>query len=112
MHHEYYPSKETVHQNLISAFKNIYDPEIPVNIYDLGLIYRIDLIPIEAGWKVEIEMTLTSVGCPVGESLVEMVHNASCIVEAVEESYVTLTFDPPWNDTRMSEEAKLILGML
>ena len=93
---------------VIDALKEVYDPEIPVNIYDLGLIYRID---IDESNHVELEMTLTSPNCPVAESLPGWVENAAKGVTGVTGVEVDLVFDPPWDQERMTEAARLELGM-
>ena len=94
--------------DLIAAFKSVYDPEIPVDIYELGLIYKVD---IDDDRKVDVEMTLTAPGCPVAGDMPGWVENAARGVEGVEDVEVRLTFDPPW-DPRMSDEARLALNML
>ena len=90
------------------ALKKVYDPEIPVDIYELGLIYGVK----ENGKHVDINMTLTSPGCPVAGMLLQSVEMAVKSVEGIESVYVNLVFHPTWNMGRMSEEAKLELGML
>ena len=94
---------------IIAEIKKIYDPEIPVNIYELGLIYDIQ---VSDEGDVEIEMTLTSPNCPVAETLPVEVEEKVKIVEEVRNVKVNITFDPPWTKDMMSEEAKLELGML
>ncbi|WP_425288725.1 SUF system Fe-S cluster assembly protein [Rickettsiella endosymbiont of Rhagonycha lignosa] len=94
---------------IIEALKGIYDPEIPVNIYDLGLIYNIFIDP---QGLVKIEMTLTSPGCPVAQTFPGIVENAINNVAGVSETQVELVWDPPWSTENMSEAAKLQLGML
>lgn len=94
---------------LVAKFKTIYDPEIPVDIYELGLIY--DAFASENG-KVKVLMTLTSPNCPVAESLPNEVKQRVEEIEGVEEAEVEITFDPPWDRDMMSEEAKFELGML
>ena len=95
--------------NIVQVLKNVYDPEIPVNIYDLGLVYDIN---IGDDNKVEIVMTLTAPNCPVADSLLYEVKEKVTEVEGVAETDVQLVFDPPWDQTMMSEEALLELGML
>ena len=95
--------------NIIDALKQVHDPELPVNIYDLGLIYSIELKP---GKHVDITMTLTNMGCPVAGYLVQSVEVAAKSVEGIETAYVDLVFDPPWNQNMLSETAKLELGIL
>lgn len=111
-------SKEAflVHQEELKAgvisLENIYDPEIPVNIYLLGLIYKIELFYKDEKVHCEIDMTLTSGACPVAESLVEQVYNISYLIEEIEEMKVNIVFDPPWSPDKISYEAKLELGLL
>ena len=108
-----YPlSEESIKQltlHIIEALKGIYDPEIPVNIYDLGLIYQIFIDP---QGMVKIEMTLTSPGCPVAQTFPGTVENVINNVAGVCETQVELVWDPPWTSENMSEAAKLQLGML
>ena len=92
---------------IIDGLKDVYDPEIPVNIYDLGLVYNVD---IDENNKASIIMTLTSPGCPVADMLVDDVRQAALAVENIGEVEVELTFDPPWDKSMMSEEARLELG--
>ena len=94
---------------LIAAFKTVYDPEIPVDIYELGLIYKVD---IDDDRKVDIEMTLTAPGCPVAGEMPGWVETAAKSVEGIKAVEVSLTFDPPWDPSRMSDEARLALNML
>lgn len=98
-----------IEQDIVLTLKNIYDPEIPVNIYDLGLIYEID---VEPNGATTIRMTLTAPNCPVADQLVEDVHNEVAKVKGVTEVSVILTFDPPWDKSMLSEEAMLELGFL
>jgi FeS assembly SUF system protein len=100
---------ETLRERIVAALKEVYDPEIPLNIYDLGLIYGFE---IDADRNVEIEMTLTAPGCPVAGMLVEQVAQQVGDVPGVKTSHVELTWDPPWTKDRMSDEAKLELGLL
>lgn len=95
--------------DIIAALRTVHDPEIPVNIYDLGLIYRIE--PKAAG-AVEIDMTLTAPGCPVAGEMVGWVQKAVGDVDGVTKAEVRLVFDPPWDKSRMSEEVRLELGLL
>lgn len=92
----------------IAAMRTVYDPEIPVNIYDLGLIYTLE---IEPDGSTRVEMTLTAPGCPVAGEMPGMVAAALEEVEGLGEIEVVLTFDPPWTPDRMSDEAKLALNM-
>lgn len=94
---------------LIAAFKTVFDPEIPVDIYELGLIYKVD---IDDDRKVDIDMTLTAPGCPVAGDMPGWVENAARTVDGVKDVEVRLTFDPPWDPSRMSDEARLALNML
>ena len=95
--------------DIIAALRTVHDPEIPVNIYDLGLIYRI--APKAAG-LVEIDMTLTAPGCPVAGEMVSWVEKAVGDVDGITRAEVRLVFDPPWDKSRMSEEVQLELGLL
>lgn len=92
---------------IIEKLKDVYDPEIPVNIYDLGLIYNVD---VDENDKASIIMTLTAPGCPVADILVDDAKQAALSVEGVKEANVELTFEPPWDKSMMSEEARLELG--
>ncbi|MEE2920949.1 MAG: SUF system Fe-S cluster assembly protein [Pseudomonadota bacterium] len=95
--------------DLIAAFKTVFDPEIPVDIYELGLIYKVD---IDDDRKVDIDLTLTAPGCPVAGDMPGWVESAARTVDGVEDVEVRLTFDPPWDPSRMSDEARLALNML
>lgn len=94
--------------DIVTALKSVYDPEIPSDIYELGLIYGIDIADTR---EVAITMTLTAPGCPVAGEMPQWVENAVNAVPGVSYTTVTLTFDPPWNQTRMSDEARLALNM-
>lgn len=94
--------------NVIAALKTVYDPEMPVNIYELGLIYGVD---VDAGGQVALRMTLTAPNCPVAGSLPADVERAVRAVPGVAGVHLELTFDPPWTKDRMSEAAKLALGI-
>ena len=94
--------------SIVLALKTVYDPEIPVDIFELGLIYDIDIAP---SGKVDIRMTLTAPGCPVAGSMPGMVREAVEQVEGVTQCAVELVWDPPWDKDRMSEAAQLELGM-
>ena len=96
-------------KEIVDVLKNIYDPEIPLNIYDLGLIYNIG---IENNNSVIITMTLTAPNCPVADSLVEEVRQSIANLGGVARADVNLVFDPPWDQSMLSEEAMLELGML
>ena len=100
--------KQALHDKVITALKTVYDPEIPVNIYDLGLIYNID---INDNNFVKIDLTLTAPGCPVAHLFPNMVKDAVNTVEEVTDAEVDLGGAPPWNQEMMSEAAKLELGM-
>ncbi|MDO1558625.1 SUF system Fe-S cluster assembly protein [Brevundimonas sp. 2R-24] len=93
---------------LIEALKTVYDPEIPVDVYELGLIYRVDLNDDRA---VRVEMTLTAPGCPVAGEMPGWIRDAVLTVDGVTGCDVNLVFDPPWDPSRMSDEAKLQLNM-
>jgi FeS assembly SUF system protein len=94
--------------DIIGALKTVYDPEIPADIYELGLIYKID-IGDDRG--VKVEMSLTSPNCPAAQDLPIQVENAVASVAGVKESKVTVVWDPPWDPSRMSDEARLVLNM-
>jgi FeS assembly SUF system protein len=94
---------------VVEVLKTIYDPEIPVNIYDLGLIYEVNVFPDKA---VEVVMTLTSPNCPAAGSLPGEVEQKSKAVAGVKDVIIELVFEPPWNQEMMSEEAKLELGFM
>ncbi len=98
---------EDLHEQIVAALKEIFDPEIPVNIYDLGLVYSIDIDP-EA--NVRIEMTLTAPGCPVAQTFPGTVASEVNAVDGVKDTHVELIWDPPWTPERMTESAKLELG--
>jgi len=93
---------------IVSEIKKIYDPEIPVNIYELGLIYKIEIKEVK---KVNIDMTLTSPNCPVAESLPKMVKDNILKLEGVDDVDLNLVWDPPWTKDKMSEAAKLELNL-
>ncbi len=94
--------------DIVAALKTVYDPEIPADIYELGLIYKID---ISDDREVAVEMTLTAPGCPVAGEMPQWVEDAVNAVPGVSGTKVTLTFDPPWDQSRMSDEARLALNM-
>lgn len=94
---------------IIAALRTVYDPEIPVNVYDLGLIYRVDIQETAA---VDITMTLTAPGCPVAGEMLKWVEAAVLTVDGIDQVEVRLVFDPPWDKSRMSEETQLELGLL
>src|SRR5512145_2439782 len=99
---------EQLTADIVGALKTVYDPEIPADIYELGLIYKIDIADDR---QVEIDMTLTAPGCPVAGEMPIWVENAVNAVPGVSGTKVNLTFDPPWDQSRMSEEARFALGM-
>lgn len=95
-------------ERIIAALKTVYDPEIPSDIYELGLIYKIDIS--DSRW-VDIDMTLTAPGCPVAGEMPTWVENAVIAVPGVSGATVKIVFDPPWDQSRMSDEARLSIGM-
>jgi FeS assembly SUF system protein len=100
---------DRITDNLIQELKKVYDPEIPVDIYELGLIYKVD---INDDRHVDIEMTLTAPACPVAGEMPGWVEDAARKVEGVKSAKASLVFDPPWDPSRMSDEARLQLNML
>ena len=100
--------REDLHERIVEALKQVYDPEIPVNIYDLGLIYRLEVGDEGA---VTIDMTLTTPGCPVAETFPGMVEYEVEKVDGVRSAEVEIVWDPPWTQDRMTEAAKLELGL-
>jgi FeS assembly SUF system protein len=103
------PEQKKIIEKVIEAIRQVYDPEIPVNIYDLGLIYSID---IDAENRIDVKMTLTAPGCPVAGSLPGEVERRIETVDEVKSAKVELVWDPPWTKDRMSEVAQLELGFL
>lgn len=101
--------KKKLEEDIIEMLKTVFDPEIPVDIYELGLIYEIN---VRDDANVEVLMTLTTPNCPVAESLPQEVEDKVAKVEGVNNAAVTITFEPPWDQEMMSEEAKLELGLL
>ena len=99
---------ELIKQRVIEALRTIYDPEIPVNIYEIGLIYE---VAVDAGGAARVLMTLTSPTCPAAESLPPEVERTVAAVDGVSSAKVEITWDPPWDPEMMSEAAKLELGM-
>lgn len=93
--------------DLIGVLKTVYDPEIPVDIYELGLIYKVDL---DDDRNLTIDMTLTAPGCPVAGEMPGWVENAARSVEGIQDVTVNMVFDPPWDQSRMSEEAQVALN--
>jgi FeS assembly SUF system protein len=94
--------------DLIQQLKTVYDPEIPVDIYELGLIYKVD---VSDDRDVVVDMTLTAPGCPVAGEMPGWVHDAVMRVEGIRSAHVNLVFDPPWDPSQMSDEARLQLNM-
>lgn len=101
--------KSALEDKIVEMLKTVYDPEIPVDIFELGLVYE---VKIDDEAKVEVIMTLTSPNCPVAESLPKEVEDKVKAVEGVEDAKVEIVFDPPWDKEMISEEAKLELGFL
>lgn len=100
---------EAMRQNVIAALRTVYDPEIPINIYDLGLVYDLDVLP---EGRIDIRMTLTAPACPVAGEMPGVVEERILQVPGVSEARVDLVWDPPWSRDLLSEEAKLQLGLL
>ncbi|MGB2467253.1 MAG: SUF system Fe-S cluster assembly protein [Crocinitomicaceae bacterium] len=100
---------EELENTIVDVLKSIYDPEIPVDVYELGLIYE---VKIDKDCNVQIEMTLTSPNCPVAESMPKEVEDKVADIPKVKSAKVNIVFDPPWDKDMMSEEAKLELGFL
>lgn len=103
-------NKDDIKNRIIENLKKVYDPEIPVDIYNLGLIYNISLEEKENYLFCEIDMTLTSPTCPVADSLLEQVRYVTMAVDEVDEAKVNLVFEPVWEPIMMSEEAKEVMG--
>lgn len=102
-------NEQEIKDKVIEQLQSIFDPEIPVSIWDLGLIYQIDILPIN---NVQITMTLTAPGCPAAQSLPIEVDQKVRAIEGVNEVHVQVTWDPPWDKSMMSETAQLELGWL
>jgi len=102
-------NKDDIKEKIIENLKQVYDPEIPVDIYNLGLIYKIELDERENYLFCEIDMTLTSPSCPVADSLIEQVRYVAIAVDEVDEIKVNLVFEPIWDLSMMSEDAKEIM---
>jgi FeS assembly SUF system protein len=100
---------EALKQKVVECLQTIYDPELPVNIYELGLVYEVSVLPIN---NVQIVMTLTAPGCPAAQSLPIEVDQKVRAIEGVNDVYVSVTWNPPWNKSMMSEAAQLELGFL
>ncbi len=101
--------QQALHDRVVDALRKVYDPELPVNIYDLGLIYKLE---VEPEGRVKVDMTLTAPGCPVAQSFPGTVENVVQQVEGVTSAQVELVWEPPWDMSRVSEAARLELGML
>jgi FeS assembly SUF system protein len=99
---------ERITTDIVGALKTVYDPEIPADVYELGLIYRVD---IDDERNVTIDMTLTAPGCPVAGEMPDWVQNAVRAVAGINEVSVNMVFDPPWTQDRMSDEARIALDM-
>lgn len=106
--HAELPATATLHDQVIAALRSIYDPELPVNIYDLGLIYKLDI----QGPDVDVIMTLTTPNCPVAEFMPGQVESAIRLIKGVGKVKVSLTWDPPWSMDKLTDEVKLSLGIL
>jgi metal-sulfur cluster biosynthetic enzyme len=102
--------EDVIKEKVINNIKHVFDPEIPANIYDLGLIYKIEFEVKDNYTYCYIDMTLTSPACPVAESLLEQVRYVTLGVEEIDEVNVNLIFNPPWDPSMMSEDAKEIMG--
>lgn len=102
-------TKMEIEKKVLDVLKSIFDPEIPVNIFDLGLIYEVN---VADDFQVEIVMTLTAPNCPVAESMPNEVLEKVKAIEGVKDAHVEMTFEPPWDKDMMSEEAQLDLGFL
>ena len=108
------PEMQDLGERLIAALKTVYDPEIPVDIYELGLIYKVDVADVanqDGTRDITVDMTLTAPACPVAGEMPNMVRDALLGVAGVGEVTVNMTFDPPWTPEKMSDEAKLELNM-
>ena len=103
------PAAESLEDRVHAALRGVYDPEIPVNIHDLGLIYDVAIAP---GGKVDIKMTLTAPGCPVAGTMPGLVEQAVAAVDGISHVDVELVWDPPWNQDMMSDVARLELGFM
>jgi len=108
------PSDEEMKEKIIAQLKEIYDPELPVNIYDLGLIYNIDVWTDEVSMmkKAKITMTLTSATCSFSQVIIDLVKSISARLEGLEDLDVDIVFDPPWGQDSMTDDAKLAMGLL
>jgi len=107
------PTDEDIADVIWQQLKTCYDPEIPINIVDLGLIYRFELIALPDGQRsVNVDMTLTAPGCGMGEILVQDAQEKIAIIPTIADVHVDLVFDPPWNQSMMSDEARLQTGLM
>lgn len=102
-------NNEELKQKVIDCLQTIFDPEIPVSIYALGLIYEIDILPVN---NIQIVMTLTAPGCPAAQSIPVEVDQKVRLIEGINDVHVSVTWNPPWNKSMMSEEAQLELGYM
>ena len=102
--------KQKVEKRIVEVLKTVYDPEIPANIYDLGLIYRIDYDPADG--SLQLDMTLTAPGCPLADFIMEDVRQKVMAVDGVTTAQVNLVFEPEWTQDMMSDEAKMDLGFM
>jgi FeS assembly SUF system protein len=98
-----------IEQEIVAVLKTVFDPEIPVNVYDLGLIYKID---VNEKFDVDIDMTLTAPNCPMVDELIENVRSAVQTIKTVKGVSINIVFDPPWSKDMLSEEAMLDLGLI
>lgn len=106
------PVPAALEDKVIECLRTVFDPEIPVNLYDLGLIYRIDFQPaLEGKFDIQIDMTLTAPGCPVAGQMPGMVEQAIVNLPELNDIKVELVWDPPWDKSRMSDEARMRLNM-
>lgn len=109
--------KELAEEDVLKALRDVYDPELPVNIVDLGLVYRVDIAPdtdapgMMPRQKVEIDVTMTSKGCPAHEVILEKIKNRLAGLQQISETAVNLIWDPPWTPQRISPEARKQLGI-
>ena len=103
---------DDLNEQIQAQLKTVYDPEIPVNIVDLGLVYDSTPTQIDGGWHVDVKMTLTAPGCGMGPVLQQDAQNRLLCIQGVDEADVQVVWDPPWNQDMMSEAAKLQLGMM
>lgn len=102
-------NQQALESKVIEVLKTVFDPEIPVNIYELGLIYEVTVNDVG---KVDIKMTLTSPNCPMVDSLIQEIHDKIKAIEGVTDFMLNIVFDPPWNKNMMSDEALLELGLI